>query len=218
MFIHTLEPASLPLRQGKCLVINFGNRKHIELHKGIYSSQRGVVSRLDHAEKSSHMCIPCPITSVSVLDLNGRNGTTGPPLTPPLPLWAFQQPVTLQNSFVAPGSYLQMSVSKDTPDAPIIETRQIGPDTFFAFEFNSTYEGKRYRFHFSFSDGDGSNNDGSQEVYALTSGSGTVDDKLTFNRPTSGESPIPAPLPSIQPQAYGDSLVIARTMIPCCAL
>lgn len=145
---------------------------------------------------------------------------TGPPFTPPLPLRTFQQPVVLPNGVVALASYLQMSVSEDTPDTPIIETQQIGPHAFFAFEFNSTYQGKRCRFHFAFSAGDGSNEEGSQEIYALTSGSGTIDDKLTFNKkPTTGEFPIAIFLPSdpatgrrfqLGASSNGDSLLYAE--------
>lgn len=51
-------------------------------------------------------------------------------------------------------------------------------------------------FTLEFSAGDGSNNEGSQETYALTSGSDTIDDELTFNnKPTTGETPIAVFLP-----------------------
>lgn len=145
---------------------------------------------------------------------------TGPPFTPPIPLMTYQQPVVLPNGVVALAPYLQMSVSKDTPDTPIIKTKQIGPHTFFAFEFNSTYQGKRCRFHFAFSAGDGSNENGSQEIYALTSGSGTIDNRLTFNnKPTTGKAPIAIFLPfdpvtrlrlDLGASSNGDSLLYAE--------
>lgn len=145
-----------------------------------------------------------PVTVTTTVTVSGPTSTTtsatpfvtptGPPFTPPLPLQSFQLPVTLPNNVVALGAYLQMSVSKDTPDTPIIETKQIGPDGFFAFEFNSTHEGKMCRFHFSFSAGDGSNDEGSQEIYALKSG--VVDENLTFNnKPVSEDAPVAVFLP-----------------------
>lgn len=119
---------------------------------------------------------------------------TGPPVTPPLPLLGYQLPVTLPNGIVALGAYLQVSVEAAKPDTTIYETQQIGPDTYLAFEFNSTHAGKKCRFHFAFSAGDGTNGYGSQDVYALTSGE--VTDKTTYNnKPVSGATRIASFLP-----------------------
>ncbi|KAH0613855.1 uncharacterized protein H6S33_005741 [Morchella sextelata] len=119
---------------------------------------------------------------------------TGPPITPPLPLQGYQLPVTLPNGVVALGAYLQVSVEAAQPDTTIYETKQIGPDTYMAFEFNLTHAGKKCRFHFAFSAGDGTNGYGSQDVYALTSGE--VTDETTYNnKPVSSATRLASFLP-----------------------
>lgn len=112
-----------------------------------------------------------------------------------------------------------MAVSKATPDTPIIKTKQIGPDTFSAFEFNSTHKGKKCRFHFSFSVADGDNDEGSLEIYALKSG--IVDAGLTFNnKPVSEDTPVAVFLPkdpssgrklALGASSNGDFLLFAQS-------
>lgn len=132
---------------------------------------------------------PVPTTPTS--EAPAPTTTTSALVYSPSPLADYQYPVILPNGAECIGPYLVMTMSADQPDQTFPKVRQIGPNAFVALEFNSTHAGKTCRFHFAFSNlADGGNSKGTEDVYALKSGS--VDENLTFNNQPVLESDIVA--------------------------